>query len=347
MKKRLDNLETLAASVCGPTAVSSSATPASDTSLALVPRSIPSDSKAFGTPCAHHGMQEPDDFDSSVLFADFFGPTLPSTKPTASSDNTIWDPNTSLDLSHLIRKEPPSRSHYWVGMIDCGCVRPHVQVSSKTSRDWDDMKVLSIGPSHCTPDPYINTLRIERICILEAIMSNCLQIGITEEMFCGDEAVSPFFRPGDGSRAVSSAAGGSDNNNTVTTVQRIFKTLKPDVRPIKEQITMMHRPVIDVLPFPTFRRNLICSFDTVHEEELYHDLLNGLMCWGGAGVGKKDRDASTGRASTGTPWDSRSWEARPWFLQKYWALLGGEDGELVRQSEWWRNMRGDEVDLLH
>lgn len=202
------------------------------------------------------------------------------------------------------------------------------------------MKVLSIGPSSCTPDPYMNTLRVDRICILEAIMSNCLQIGITEEMFCGENAISPFFRSG-GNKAV----GGPESGNTVMTVQRIFKTLKPDVRPIKEQVTMMHRPMIDVLPFPTFRKNLIYSGDAVHEEELYHDLLNGLVCWGGAGVGKKDRDTSTGQVSTGTPWDSRSWEARPWFLQKYWTLLGGEDGELVRQSEWWRNMRGEEVDL--
>lgn len=203
------------------------------------------------------------------------------------------------------------------------------------------MKVLSIGPSLFAPDPYLNRLRIERICILEAIMSNCLQIGITEEMFCGPGAISPFFRSGGNTMAVDSP--GPDN--TVTTVQRIFKTLKPDVRPIKEQITMEHRPMIDVLPFPTFRKNLIEKGDAISEEELYHDLLDGLLCWGGAGVGKQDRDTSTGYVSTGTPWDSRSWEAKAWFLQKYWALLGGEDGELVRQSQWWRNMRGEEIDF--
>lgn len=284
-----------------------------------------------------HGL-DPFDF-----FVDFFGPTASPSKSSVSSDTsetTLWDPSTSVDLPHLIQnKDTISRSNYWVGMIDCGCVRPHFQVSCETVRDWGDMKVLNIGPSSCTPDPYMNTLRVDRICILQAIMANCLQIGVTEEMFCGENAISPFFRPG-GSMPLDSP--GPDN--TVTTVQRIFKTLKPDMRPIKEQVTMMHRPVVDVLPFPTFRRNLIYSGDAVSEEELYHDILNGLLCWGGAGVGKKDRDILTGQVSTGTPWDSRSWEARPWFLQKYWALLGGEDGELVRQSEWWRNMRGDEDD---
>lgn len=291
--------------------------------------------------CRHHGLQDIQGADPFDFTIGFFNPIPSSSKPAASSASAPWDPTTSVDLSHLIHgKNTPCRTHYWVGLIDCGCVRPHVQVSSETARDWGDMKILSIGPSFCQPDPYMNTLRIERICILEAIMSNCLQIGITEEMFCGENAISPFFRS-----VGNKAVGGPGSDNTVMTVQRIFNTLKPDVRPIKEQVTMMHRPVIDVLPFPTFRKNLIYSGEAVHEEELYHDLLNGLVCWGGAGVGKKDRDASTGQVSTGTPWDSRSWEGRPWFLQKYWALLGGEDGELVRQSEWWRNMRGDEVDL--
>ncbi|KAJ0107248.1 hypothetical protein J7T55_007618 [Diaporthe amygdali] len=341
IKKRLEQLETFAASVRDESAVSSEATPEAGSNVAPVPGSSPSTSTTVTQRCAHHDMQQNDGFDFFDFSVDFFNHTPSHPKPAACTDTALssWDPSLSVDLTHLIQnKDTTSRSQYWVGFIDCGCVRPHVQVSSETSRDWGDMKVLSIGPSLLTPDPYMNTLRVERICILQAIMSNCLQIGITEEMFCGEDAISPFFR----SRGKAVDESGSDN--TVMTVQRIFKTLKPDVRPIKEQVTMMHRPVIDVLPFPTFRKNLITSGDAIHEEELYHDLLNGLICWGGAGVGKKDRDTSTGHTSTGTPWDSRSWEARVWFLQKYWTLLGGEEGELVRQSEWWRNMRGDEDD---
>lgn len=75
----------------------------------------------------------------------------------------------------------------------------------------------------------------------------------------------------------------------------------------------------------------------------------GLICWGGAGVGKRDRNNNNSTArnhlSSGAPWDHRSWEAKPWFLRKYWVLLGGEEGELVRQSEWWRGVRGEEEDL--
>lgn len=198
--------------------------------------------------------------------------------------------------------------------------------------------MLNVSPSLFSADPYINTLRVERICIAKAILSNCLHIGITEDMFCDEDAISPFFRPS------GETIDDSKCNSVVKTIQNIFKTLKQDVRPIREQITTIHPPMIDVLPFPTLRKNLIKTGDTI-EEELFDDLLNGLVCWGGAGVGRRDRDCSTGYISTGTPWDSRSWEARTWFLQKYWALLGGEEGELVRQSEWWRNVRGDDTDL--
>ena len=116
-----------------------------------------------------------------------------------------------------------------------------------------------------------------------------------------------------------------------------------DLRPNSEQVTVKHHPYIDILPFPTLRKNLIIHQEEIDEDELFQDLLTGLVCWGGAGIGRKDREDSTGYASTGTPWDVRSWEARVWFLQKYWTLLGGEDGELGRQSEWWRGIRGEDT----
>jgi Domain of unknown function (DUF3425) len=275
--------------------------------------------------------------ESSVGFSDLILST--SIPPSSSSDVALWDPTSSIDPSDLIHnKDTASTSQYWAGYVDCSCLRPHVQVSSSGPREYRDLQVPNVGPSLFPANPYVNTLRVERICIVQAILSNCLHIGITEDMFCDDDAISPFFRPS------GETVDDSGSDSVVRTIQSISKTLKQDVRPIREQITTMHRPMIDVLPFPTLRKNLIKSGDAVDVEGLCYDLLNGLVCWEGAGVGRRDRDCFTGHISTGTPWDSRSWEARTWFLQKYWALLGGEEGELVRQSEWWRNMRGDETD---
>lgn len=171
------------------------------------------------------------------------------------------------------------------------------------------------------------------ICTLAAVSALGTYIGISQEILCAEESLSPFFRPG---------AASMDKADTVLTVQRIFKTLKPDLRPSREQITVAHHPYIDILPFRTLRNNLITNRAQFDEDEFFEDVLAGLVCWGGAGVGQKDREASTGFVSTGMPWDVRSWEARAWFVKKYWNLLGGEEGELVRQSEWWRGVRGEE-----
>lgn len=345
MKKRLDDLETLAAALAESTGVALAATDGASPSVAPIPQSGPSNSTTTErqSSCHHMGQTLTSNDHSGESSAGFSDLDLSaSISPASSSDVTLWDPTISIDPSHLIHTEDTaSSSPYWVGLVDCGCLRPHVQISSPGPRGYRDLQVLNVGPSLPVfgANPYANTLRVERLCIAQALFSNCLHIGITEDMFCDGDAVSPFFRPG------GDTVDDSGSNSVVRTMQGIFKTLKPDVRPTREQITYMHAPFIDVLPFPTLRRNLIKSGGAVDGDELCDDLLNGLVCWGGAGVGRRDRDCSTGSISTGTPWDSRSWEARTWFLQKYWTLLGGEEGELVRQSEWWRNMRGEETDV--
>lgn len=257
----------------------------------------------------------------------------------SSSDVTPCDPVGSIDPSHLMQNmEATSRLHPWVDYVECGCLSPHVQASAAAGlSEYCDLKVLNVDLSPFPVDPCDNTLRIERICIVQAVMANRLHIGITEEMLCHDDAISPFFRP------FSNTIGDSGSDGVVRTIQTIFKSLKPDLRPIKEQIMIRHHPIIDLLPFPTFRRNLITNGNNIHNQELYYDLISGLVCWGG--VGRRDDNSSTSNISTSTPWDGRGWEARTWFLQKYWVVLGGEEGELVRQSEWWRNMRGEETDL--
>lgn len=169
--------------------------------------------------------------------------------------------------------------------------------------------------------------------------SLCQHIGMTKDMLCVEKATSTFFR------ATGEIVNGTEADTAVKMVQTIFDTLKPDMRPTREQIIYQHAAFIDVLPFPTLRRNVIVGGDAVNLTEFYHDLVDGLVFWGGATDRKIATVEGGGDVSTGTPWDSRSWEARPWFLRKYWALLGGDEGELVRQSEWWRNVRGDNTDL--
>jgi hypothetical protein len=274
---------------------------------------------------------------SSIDFSTFSIPT--SIVPALPSEAVRWNMPTSTSLSqHTPDENNMADSPYWIGYVDCGCPSPHIQFSA-IPRDYRDRRTMDTGLELAPFNPNSSVIHVGRICIAEAVMTNCAHIGITQEMFCKDDAVSPFYRPRGKTNSVTGF------NAVVQTVQNIFQAINPDLRPSREQIEILHHPIIDILPFPKFRTNLITNIDTIDDEELYFDLLNGLVCWGGAGVGKRNRGYTTGYICSGTPWDSKSWEARTWFIQKYWVMLGGEEGELVRQSQWWRNMRGEYSDI--
>ncbi|KAL4882534.1 hypothetical protein BJY04DRAFT_186362 [Aspergillus karnatakaensis] len=272
---------------------------------------------------------------------DFFGlpqTSLPGLTPFTTG---VFDSVTLTGTSYSTQAQPDKRGPCWTTTINCGCPTPHFQIESQGPRPFkrSTVKVFSLEPSTRTPDPYLNNLRIDQICTITALWEVGNHVGIDEEFLCEENSLSPFYQSSELNDDPTKA-------NIVRAVQGSFKNLKPDMRPTKEQITISHHPYVDIIPCRTLRKNLIIHQGEFDEDEFFHDALTGLVCWGGAGLGKRDRNLSTGHASSGTPWDVRSWEARVWFLKKYWNLLGGEDGELVRQSEWWRNIRGDETDVI-
>ncbi len=172
---------------------------------------------------------------------------------------------------------------------------------------------------------FSSNLRIEAMCVVAAMQQNCFHLGITGAMFCSSDAESLFFRPG--------MDASTSQTSLIQSTQRVFKTVKYDLRPSKTQIVKSHHPYIDVIPFPGIRDALIHRAADIDEDDFFGDCLSGLSCWGTSGA------AISG---SGAPWDMRSWEASPWFLAKWKDVVGGEDGELGRQSMWWREMRGEE-----
>ena len=241
-----------------------------------------------------------------------------------------WESTVYLDPVLLVgRSSVREPGLSWMPANGCGCTGTNDGLQRIISHRGGAAKLLS--------DPYANHLRLETVCTLDAMFSLGTLLGIPSDRMCPRETPSPFFRPG-----IESA-------DAIGMVQKIFQTLKPDLRPGREQVTVAHHPFIDCLPFPTLRKNLLVHGSHVDAEQLQLDAIEGLVCWGGAGLSKRDSKESTGNASTGTPWDVRSWEAKECFLQKYWTMLGGEEGELIRQSDWWRSIRGEEplrVELL-
>lgn len=191
--------------------------------------------------------------------------------------------------------------------------------------------------NHMQFDPYVNHLQLHFFNLIMAQMMNGFHIGITESSCLDDDAISVFFRP----------TTPSDHNTTafVKSVQRSFRGLKYDLRPTRAQILVPHHPYIDVLPFPTMRDRLIDAVarepPLIDEDELCDDLeKEGIIFWGLTSPARRESPSGNG-----VPWDSRSYEARPWFLRKWKHIIGGEDGELWRSSNWWREMRGEEGDI--
>lgn len=124
--------------------------------------------------------------------------------------------------------------------IDCGCSSPHVQIWTQGPDPFSNGEVrkLSFGPRAATADPCANNLRIETVCVVAALYTLGMYVGITEEILCAEKSLSPFFR--------SSAESADDmvKVEMISTVQRIFKALKPDLRPSSKQITVSHHPYI-------------------------------------------------------------------------------------------------------
>ena len=161
------------------------------------------------------------------------------------------------------------------------------------------------------PDIHRNNIRIKQLLFVAACVTNASLLEL------------PFFRD-----CISESTAKESCLNDVL-------HLNTHLRPSVIQLTARHHPYIDMLPFPTFRERLICSDQPIiNEDELCDDLKNdGLICWGSSLGG----ESST--VGSGAPWDIRSWEAQDWFVKKWWILIGGVDGEIFKQTQWWRGER--------
>jgi hypothetical protein len=113
-----------------------------------------------------------------------------------------------------------------------------------------------------------------------------------------------------------------------------LENLKPDLRPVFEQMTIPHHPYLDLIPFSSFRKRALTAIASdrlqFSEDELCFDLMNGgIKC-----QAVYSRISLHGRGE-GTAWDSHSWEAAPWFLQKWAFLLEGPGDPMYRSNLWW------------
>lgn len=111
-------------------------------------------------------------------------------------------------------------------------------------------------------------------------------------------------------------------------------SIKPDLRPVSEQVTIAHHPYLDLIPFASFRSRALLAIarsnQAFDEDSLCFDIHHGGMQYRGSS------QVSLHGRGDGAPWDARSWEVTPWFLRKWGALVGDKDDLMYKISAWWR-----------
>ena len=173
------------------------------------------------------------------------------------------------------------------------------------------------------PDVYRNKLTLVRTSTLNAYLTVASAAGIHIPDLYLESTLSPFYKA-------------NATPSEVESLKQIHTShMPPDLRPSASQILYPHKPWLDLLPFPTLRERALtlASMEPplINLGELKSDIFlnNGLFCWQASGKG------------SGHPWDRRSWEAEEWFLKKWWILIGGEEADVVYQTRWWREIRGE------
>ncbi len=102
--------------------------------------------------------------------------------------------------------------------------------------------------------------------------------------------------------------------------------LPAPLSPTLQQLSIPHKPYVDMIPWPAMRDRVLSSLAAMNELEFVADMSsNDIKVWGS------------------TPWDPFGWEVGPQFAKKWWFLM--DDG-ILQSSNFWRAQRGEEPLVL-
>ncbi|RYO76726.1 hypothetical protein DL766_004174 [Monosporascus sp. MC13-8B] len=106
------------------------------------------------------------------------------------------------------------------------------------------------------------------------------------------------------------------------------------LQPTELQLCTPHDPVIDLVPDPTLRDNMILQAGSFDMGELYIDLCGGIC---GEMVGSEPKRLLIWK----DPWSVEGWEMTPGFMNKWEFLLKG-CCELLDATNRWRSLRDED-----
>ncbi|KAI3318144.1 hypothetical protein HD806DRAFT_512625 [Xylariaceae sp. AK1471] len=110
-------------------------------------------------------------------------------------------------------------------------------------------------------------------------------------------------------------------------------SIPPCLQPTTIQLSVPHRPQIDLSPSPRFRDNVIL-YGGPYMEELSADIYGGLF------EGSNDLETQ-GVLVWGDPWLEDSWELTEAFVKKWRFMLKG-CAHLIEATNRWREIRGED-----
>jgi hypothetical protein len=188
----------------------------------------------------------------------------------------------------------------------------------------------------CLADPHCNAIQLHPTTIFSAVLHNALSLGFDLEALgaCGPEHISPFYRP---------TTPADDPSTILASIMSSLSTSPPDhLRPTLTQVLIPHHASLDLIPLPQLRERVITLSAAMPEVFNLWEMKLDIYTRGGLTVWRRKGSGSSSERGPGCqPWDKNSWEAAPWFLRKWSMAVDGENGELGRQSQWWRALRGE------
>lgn len=119
----------------------------------------------------------------------------------------------------------------------------------------------------------------------------------------------------------------------------------PLLEPTMLQRQVPHPPYVDLFPLPALRDALILADGRYDDCELCIDLLGSIADPQVQGYSKPEDDREDGRKGLvvwGEPWRVDSWEVEEGFVKKWGWMLKDNCEPLLRSTDKWREVRGDE-----
>jgi hypothetical protein len=119
----------------------------------------------------------------------------------------------------------------------------------------------------------------------------------------------------------------------------------PSLEPTALQRQVPHAPYVDLFPLASLRDTLVRAEGMYDDCELCVDLLgaiSGPQVGGYSSSNEGNDDHRKGLVVWGEPWQVDSWEVEEGFVKKWGWMLKDNCEDLIRSTNRWRQVRGDE-----